>query len=160
MQENKQEKSPIKQRILLFLAYKGVSPYEFYKNSGVTRGVLAQNNGISEDNLSRFISYFPTINLVWLMSGQGDMELANQESGGIIEKQESMQEISHNSSNTSIVGELVATIKNQAEEIGRLKERNEQLERENMDLRAISNRNITPQDVERVFAEPDSVQKV
>ena len=57
MQENKQEKSPIKQRILLFLAKKEVTQYEFYKNTGVTRGVLGQNNGISEENISRFLAY-------------------------------------------------------------------------------------------------------
>lgn len=88
------------------------------------------------------------------------MELPNQETEAIMERQDNAQEISHSSGDATIVSELVATIKSQAEEIGRLKERNEQLERENMDLRAISNRNITPQDVERVFAEPDSVQKV
>ncbi len=42
MQEIKQEKSPIKQNILLYLANKGVTPYEFYKKSGVTRGILQQ----------------------------------------------------------------------------------------------------------------------
>lgn len=40
--------------------------------------------------------------------------------------------------------ELMDRIVSQAEEIGRLKERNAQLERENMELRSISNRNFTP----------------
>ena len=57
MQENKQEKSLIKQNILLYLAKKDVTPYEFYKKSGVTRGILQQNNGISEDNIARFLAY-------------------------------------------------------------------------------------------------------
>jgi len=56
--------------------------------------------------------------------------------------------------------ELMDRIVSQAEEIGRLKERNAQLERENMELRSISNRNFTPQEVEQVFVEPDAVQKV
>lgn len=73
MQENKQEKSPIKQKILLYLEQKGVSAYDFYKKSGVTRGVLGQNNGISEDNLSRFLAYASDINIQWLMTGVGDM---------------------------------------------------------------------------------------
>lgn len=73
MQENKQEKSPIKQNILLYLAKKGVTPYEFYKVSGVTRGILQQNNGISEDNLARFLVYAPDINIEWLLTGKGDM---------------------------------------------------------------------------------------
>lgn len=73
MQENKQEKSPIKQKILLYLAKKGVTQYEFYKESGVTRGILQQNNGISEDNISRFLAYAPDINADWLLTGRGDM---------------------------------------------------------------------------------------
>ena len=59
MQENTQEKSPIKQRMLLFLAEKGMTQYEFYKNTGVTRGVLAQNNGISEDII--YVKYGETV---------------------------------------------------------------------------------------------------
>lgn len=83
-----------------------------------------------------------------------------------IEKSES-EDQSRDVDNTSLIEHLNTRLKEKEaeigllhESIGRLKERNEQLERENMDLRAISNRNITPQDVERVFAEPDSVQKV
>lgn len=56
--------------------------------------------------------------------------------------------------------ELMDRIVSQAEEIGRLKERNKQLERENMELRTISNSNLTPQDVQQVFVEPETVQKV
>lgn len=73
MQENKQEKSPIKQKILLYLTKKGVSEYEFYKKSGITRGILAQNNGISEENLARFLAYAPEVNEQWLLTGNGEM---------------------------------------------------------------------------------------
>lgn len=73
MQEKQQEKSLIKQNILLYLASKGVTSYEFYKNSGVTRGILQQNNGISEDNIARFLAYAPDINIEWLITGKGDM---------------------------------------------------------------------------------------
>lgn len=73
MKDNTQEKSPIKQKILLYLAHKGVTPYEFYKNSGVTRGILTQNNGINEENLARFLDYAIDINPAWLLTGDGDM---------------------------------------------------------------------------------------
>ena len=73
MQENKQEKSLIKQNILLYLEKKGVTSYEFYKKSGVTRGVLQQNNGISEDNMTRFLAYAPDVNPAWLLTGEGPM---------------------------------------------------------------------------------------
>lgn len=73
MQENKQEKSQIKRNISLYLSKKGVTPYEFYKKSGVTRGVLAQDNGISEENLTRFLAYAPDVSPVWLLTGEGPM---------------------------------------------------------------------------------------
>lgn len=73
MQENKQEKSQIKRNISLYLYKKGVSDYEFYKKSGITRGILSQPNGISEDNISRFLAYAPDVNIVWLLTGEGDM---------------------------------------------------------------------------------------
>lgn len=73
MQEIKQEKSPIKQNILRYLAQKGVTAYEFYKESGVTRGILQQNNGISEDNIARFLAYAPDVSVEWLLTGEGPM---------------------------------------------------------------------------------------
>lgn len=79
MQEKKQEKSPIKQNILLYLAQKGVSPYEFYKESGVTRGILQQNNGISEDNIARFLAYASDVSVEWLITGRGEMLSTMQE---------------------------------------------------------------------------------
>lgn len=73
MQEIKQQKSQIKQNILLYLRQKGVSEYRFYRDSGITRGILQQPNGISEENLSRFLDYATDINYHWLFSGEGDM---------------------------------------------------------------------------------------
>ena len=79
MQENKQEKSQIKRNISLYLSKKGVSDYEFYKKSGITRGILSQPNGISEDNIARFLAYAPDVNIEWLITGNGEM-LKNQSS--------------------------------------------------------------------------------
>lgn len=73
MQEKRQEKSQIKQNILLYLAKKGITAYEFYKSTGVTRGILTQNNGINEENLARFLAYAPDVNPNWLLTGQGPM---------------------------------------------------------------------------------------
>lgn len=73
MQENKQEKSLVKRNISLYLFSKGITPYEFYKESGTTRGILGQNNGISEDNISRFLAYAPDVNVGWLLTGEGNM---------------------------------------------------------------------------------------
>lgn len=129
MQDNKQEKSPIKQRILLFLANKGVTQYEFYKNTGVTRGVLGQNNGISEDNLSRFLAYYPEVNIEWLMTGRGEM-LTNEPT--TITKQSAITNelLTAQGVTPELITELLNRITEQAAEIGRLNERIAQLQRE------------------------------
>lgn len=75
MQEISQQKSQIKRRISIVLKKKNVSDYQFYLSSGVTRGVLSQDNGISEENLMRFLAYCPDVNPSWLLTGDGDMLL-------------------------------------------------------------------------------------
>lgn len=68
-----QEKSIIKQNILKYLDFIGVTPYKFYQETGITRGVLTQNNGMSEENTTRFLAYYKDINPEWLLTGQGSM---------------------------------------------------------------------------------------
>ena len=75
MQEKQREKSLIKRNILQYIDYKGISDYKFYKDSGITRGVLSQNNGLSEDNMMRFLAYAPDVNLTWLLTGRGNMPI-------------------------------------------------------------------------------------
>lgn len=129
MQDNRQEKSPIKQRILLFLAKKGVTQYEFYKNTGVTRGVLGQNNGISEDNISRFLAYYPEINIEWLMTGRGEM-LTNEPTTTTKQSTITDEHVTTQGVTPELITGLINRIAEQAAEIGRLNERIAQLQRE------------------------------
>ena len=68
-----QENSIIKKNILQFIEYKGITAYKFYKETGISRGILSQNNGLSEDNTLRFLAYFPEVNAEWLLTGKGEM---------------------------------------------------------------------------------------
>lgn len=68
-----QEKSIIKQNILQYLNFIGVTPYKFYQETGITRGVLTQNNGMSEENTTKFLAYYKDVNPEWLLTGKGDM---------------------------------------------------------------------------------------
>jgi repressor LexA len=67
------EISFLKQNILKYLDFKGVSKYEFYQKTGVSNGILSQNNGLSEDNTLKFLSYYTDINTEWLFCNIGDM---------------------------------------------------------------------------------------
>lgn len=68
-----QEKSLIKRNILQYIDSKGITKYKFYQETGITRGVLDQNNGMSEENTARILAYFPEISPEWLLTGIGPM---------------------------------------------------------------------------------------
>lgn len=68
-----QENSIIKKNILQFIEYKGITAYKFYKETGISRGILSQNNGLSEENTLRFLAYYPEVNPEWLLTGNGEM---------------------------------------------------------------------------------------
>lgn len=61
-----------------FLDYKGINKSNFYAITGVSNGVLSQNNGLSEDNLLRFLNSYPEINPEWLLTGKGQMLNADE----------------------------------------------------------------------------------
>lgn len=67
------ENSIIKQNILKYLDFKGVSKYEFYQKTGVSNGDLTQKNGFSEENTLRTLSYYSDLNPTWLLTGKGEM---------------------------------------------------------------------------------------
>lgn len=75
------EKSTIKENILKYLDFKGVSKYEFYQKTGVSNGVLTQKSGMSEENTLRFLSYYDDVNPEWLLTGRGDMLKKEQPEG-------------------------------------------------------------------------------
>lgn len=79
-----QEKSIIKQNILKYLKFKGVSPYKFYQDSGITRGILNQNNGMSEENTTKFLAYSTDVNVDWLLTGKGQMLKSEIENSGSV----------------------------------------------------------------------------
>ena len=72
MQENSHKKSIVKQNILQLLEIEGISKYEFYKKTRITRGVLDQNNGMSEENIARFLACYAEIDANWLITGKGE----------------------------------------------------------------------------------------
>lgn len=71
--------SHVKDKILAYLEHKGITEYEFYKNSKLSRGVLKYQSGISEDNITKFLAYDRTISygervsLDWLLRSEGPM---------------------------------------------------------------------------------------
>jgi hypothetical protein len=72
-QDKSYKKLHIKENILQYIELHGISKYEFYKRTGITRGVLDQKSGISEENIAKFLAYFNDISIEWLLLGKGSM---------------------------------------------------------------------------------------
>lgn len=67
------DNSILKEKILQFIERKGVNKSRFYIETGISNGVLSQKNGLSEDNLMRFLNFYTDINPNWLLMGIGEM---------------------------------------------------------------------------------------
>lgn len=132
MQENRREKSLIKRNILQYLECKGVTEYKFYKDSGVSRGVLSQNNGMSEDNIAKFLAYAQDVNTTWLLTGIGPM-LHDQSAPApaAAPAPAPVSEAEPTAENqVETISALINKVAELARENGRLRERVDMLERE------------------------------
>lgn len=67
------EISILKQRILQYLDYKGITKYKFYQDTGVSNGVLSQSNELSGKNIEKILSYYRDLSPEWLHTGKGSM---------------------------------------------------------------------------------------
>lgn len=145
----------ILERIKQYIDLKGISVSAFERSIGMSNasfGKSLKNGGaIGSDKLENILKAYPDISPSWLMTGVGEMLISEESINNPKQPQ---------GNDERYIMHLMDKIASQAEEIGRLKERNKQLERENMELRTISNSNLTPQDVQQVFVEPERVQKV
>lgn len=70
----------IKNRVLLFCKSKGLSIEPFLESIGMTYGSFkgkAKDGSLNSDAIENIYTKYPEINLVWLITGQGEMELKN-----------------------------------------------------------------------------------
>jgi hypothetical protein len=75
MQEKMQNISPIKQRILQFIDEFCKSKRVFYTLSGISRGTLESETGITEDTLAKVFAAYPNLSPTWVITGVGGMFL-------------------------------------------------------------------------------------
>lgn len=85
------EFSTLKQRILEYLDLKGITRYEFYTATGISNGILSQKNGLSEENLLKFLKIYHDINFHWFLTGTGEIIDKNTDKNQIKRSNISMQ---------------------------------------------------------------------
>lgn len=62
-----------KERILKYIDYKGITKNKFYKETGISNGVLDKSSGLSMDTVEKFYSTYNEVNPEWLLTGNGEM---------------------------------------------------------------------------------------
>lgn len=65
--------STLKERILYFIDFKGISKNKFYQETGISNGVLDKKSGVTSTTIEKFISTYPEVNEIWLINGQEPM---------------------------------------------------------------------------------------
>lgn len=66
--------STVKQRLIRFVKYKGLSQKRFEEAVGLSNGYINNiSKGIGAEKLQRILSVFPDLNQVWLLTGEGEM---------------------------------------------------------------------------------------
>ena len=65
--------STTKERMLYYIDFKGINKSEFYRETGISNGVLDKKSGINSATIEKFISKYPEVNELWLISGKEPM---------------------------------------------------------------------------------------
>jgi repressor LexA len=60
-------------RIIAYLDAKGISRSAFYKKTGLSNGYLNKVKDLGSDKIKSIISCYPEVDLVWLVTGNGNM---------------------------------------------------------------------------------------
>lgn len=67
------------ERIKQYLDYKGISKYKFYKDTGVSNGYLDRKGSMGSEIIENIFYHYADLNLVWLLTGEGEMLLENEQ---------------------------------------------------------------------------------
>lgn len=71
----------VKERLLSFVKYKGLSNLAFEKSCGLSNGYLRNFKGnLGQDKLANILAAFPELNKDWLLYGEGEMLIGQQKS--------------------------------------------------------------------------------
>ena len=74
----------IKDRILQYLDYKGLSVTKAEQELGWSKSSLLKSNNVSGDKISEFVLHYSDLSPEWLLTGEGDMlKNVNQTVGNI-----------------------------------------------------------------------------
>lgn len=68
----------IRERLKQFIEFKEISKYKFYKDLGLSNGFLDKEGNIGSDKCEKIIYQYPELNILWLLTGEGEMITSTQ----------------------------------------------------------------------------------
>ena len=116
----------IKDRISEFIQYKNITIAEFERNVSLANGYIKKFKGsIGSDKLSNIISYYPDININWLITGEGSMlksENSNMVAEPLVEygKKQTKPRIPYTAAAGSLTSSVEGITADQCEQIPRI----------------------------------------
>ncbi|WP_195425896.1 S24 family peptidase [Bacteroides cellulosilyticus] len=116
----------IKDRISEFIQYKNITIAEFERNVSLANGYIKKFKGsIGSDKLSNIISYYPDININWLITGEGSMlksENSNMVAEPLVEygKKQTKPRIPYTAAAGSLTSAVEGITADQCEQIPRI----------------------------------------
>ena len=141
-----------KQRILYFIEKKNITKSVFYEKTDIKRGLLDKDKldaTVSDVYIAKILASFPDLNIEWLITGQGEM-LKHPDAPTTHDTLQTTDPIV--SYLERVIKEKDYKIEQQAQEIGRLREINENLEVDNQELRKVIVQLRSAEDVSGVVA--------
>ncbi|OKZ04945.1 MAG: hypothetical protein BHV71_09295 [Bacteroides sp. 41_26] len=116
----------IKDRISKFIQYKNITIAEFERNVSLANGYIKKFKGsIGSDKLNNIISYYPDININWLITGEGSM-LKSEISNMLVEspmeygKKQTRPRIPYTAAAGSLTSAVEGVTSDQCEQIPRI----------------------------------------
>ena len=116
----------IKDRISKFIQYKNITLAEFERNVSLANGYIKKFKGsIGSDKLNNITSYYPDINIDWLITGKGSMlksEISNMLAESPMEygKKQTRPRIPYTAAAGSLTSAVEGITANQCEQIPRI----------------------------------------
>ena len=74
----------IKERIIQFLEYKGISITKVEQELGWSKSSLLKSNNLSGDKISEFVLQYPELSPEWLLTGEGKMLREESPFNGVV----------------------------------------------------------------------------
>jgi phage repressor protein C with HTH and peptisase S24 domain len=63
----------IRERIVQYIEYKGISKYKFYQETGFSNGFLDKSGTVGAEKCEKISYQYPDLRLEWLITGEGEM---------------------------------------------------------------------------------------